>query len=60
MLTGDLITPRIRESIKVKQRLLQYGKTIKDISQVILKAYRSKKTKMILLLEFLQAEIQKM
>lgn len=43
MLTDDLITPRIRESIEVKQGLLQYGKTIKDISKVILKAYRTKK-----------------
>ena len=43
MLTDDLITRRIRESIKVKEGLLEYGKTIKDISQVILNAYRSKK-----------------
>lgn len=43
MLTNDLITRRIRESINVKEGLLEHGKTIKGISQVILKAYRSKK-----------------
>ena len=43
MLTDHLITRRIRESIEVKEGLLEYGKTIKDISQVILNAYRSKK-----------------
>ena len=43
MLTIDLIIRRIRASIKVKEGLLEHGKTIKDISQAILKAYVSKK-----------------
>jgi len=39
----DLISQRIKESIKVKESLLQHEKIISDISRTILEAYISKK-----------------
>jgi len=43
MSIDNLIVRRIRENIKIKEGLLEHTKTIKDISQAILKAYRNGK-----------------